>query len=970
MLLSPPLFYQPIIVTFQLVATNSSGINSITKMKIFTDGSFVTVDTIKPVITLNGNSPDTVFQGEDYLDQNGTVSDINYLSPQTVTASPDNLNTSSLGAQNITYSAPADAAGNIPDSINRTVTVQAKPLGIGTLTIESGNTKNPLYAKIGDLITITLDANGTINSATTTVASNTTTPTLAGNNLVAAYTVDSTFSQGSLGFSIVVTNEDNRLTSTFTETDLPGSSIIIDTIAPNIQLDGNNNTIVPTNSSYTDAGATASDTSYTSDLILTGANSDFDITKAGNYTFTYTAEDEAGNTATITRVVMVEDTPPIGIDSFEIESSVSGNELYAKAGDSLYFNLNVNNTIDINNVVADVSGANITHTLLRNNDDTILEIDAQILDTTVIESNATFTITIANENGTTLTVTKDDLTTPNVFVDTIPPRIAPIGGSADYSIVNGTENPIILGVNVTDGDPNHSGNYTLITPNGLVNANLNGSVYNYTYTADADSAGNLGDTLTRIITIIDADPIDITSLSIADTTGNPNFANLGTTITVTLVTDGTDLGNFTGTLLGRNIVKNNVNSGTVTFTETVSSNDNEGNVTFSIIMTNSSGNRIHITNDDIKDGSFVTIDTTKPVINLNGNSPDTVYQGDDYLDQNGTVSDINYLSPQTVTALPDNLDTSSLGPQNITYSAPADAAGNIPDSINRTVTVQAKPLGIGTLTIESGNTKNSSYAKIGDLITITLDANGTINSATTTVASNTTTPTLTGNNLVAAYTVDSTFNEGSLGFSIAVTNEDNRLTSTFTETDLQGSSIIIDTIAPEIKLGGINNTIVPTDSSYDDAGATASDASYASDLTLTGANSDFDITKVGNYTFTYTAEDEAGNTATITRVVMVQNIPPIGINSFEVNSNNTNTLYAKVGDDIFFDLNVNNTIDFNNVVADVSGANAHNTESGTSNNVLYVDATVLNTTVIESNATFTITIANENGTTLTVTKMT
>ena len=108
------------------------------------------------------------------------------------------------------------------------------------------------------------------------------------------------------------------------------------------------------------------------------------------------------------------------------------------------------------------------------------------------------------------------------------------------------------------------------------------------------------DSLTRIITIIDADPIDITSLSIADTTGNPNFANLGTTITVTLVTDGTDLGNFTGTLLGRDIVKNNVNSGTVTFTETVSSNDNEGNVTFSIIMTNSSGNRIHITNTILK----------------------------------------------------------------------------------------------------------------------------------------------------------------------------------------------------------------------------------------------------------------------------------------------------------------------------------------------------------------------------------
>ena len=48
----------------------------------------------------------------------------------------------------------------------------------------------------------------------------------------------------------------------------------------------------------------------------------------------------------------------------------------------------------------------------------------------------------------------------------------------------------------------------------------------------------------------------------------------------------------------RDIVKNNV--GTVTFTETVSSNDNEGNVTFSIIMTNSSGNRIHITTAILK----------------------------------------------------------------------------------------------------------------------------------------------------------------------------------------------------------------------------------------------------------------------------------------------------------------------------------------------------------------------------------
>ena len=35
-----------------------------------------------------------------------------------------------LGAQNITYTGPADAAGNIPDPVNRTITVLPKPLGI------------------------------------------------------------------------------------------------------------------------------------------------------------------------------------------------------------------------------------------------------------------------------------------------------------------------------------------------------------------------------------------------------------------------------------------------------------------------------------------------------------------------------------------------------------------------------------------------------------------------------------------------------------------------------------------------------------------------------------------------------------------------------------------------------------------------------------------------------------------------
>ena len=536
--------------------------------------------------------------------------------------------------------------------------------------------------------------------------------------------------------------------------------------------------------------------------------------------------------------------------------------LYAKTGDSLSIEFTVNNTFASSNASILEPGLNATSIIGgRDLNYTI------IVPPTQREEYANFAIQVTDTIGENLSITEDDLPF-NIFIDTISPRIR-LDGPAEYFIIHGTVDPIISNVTVTDGDPKYSGGFTLDT-NGTVNATINGSVYNYTYTADADNAGNLGESVSRIITIIDADPINVTSLNITSSSGN-NFANTGKTITVTLVTDSTDLGNFTGTLLGRDIAKENANSGTVTFTATVFSNDTNENATFSITATNSSGNKILVTNYDITDASFVIIDTVKPIIILNGNSDDTVLQGNNYVDLGANVSDPNNsLYTQTIIALPTNLDTSSLGEQNITYSAPPDAAGNVPDSINRTVTVQAKPLGLETLTIESNNTKNNMYAKIGDKITITLVANGTIGSATSTIASNTITPVLTGSTLVASYIVDSSVSDtNSLAFTINASNEDGLKTVIFTEANLPNSSIIIDNTAPTITLNGNNNTIVPANNSYTDPGATASDLSYASDITVTGT-SNIDTTQPGNYTFTYTAlDDEAPGS--VVRVVCRHN---------------------------------------------------------------------------------------------------
>ena len=184
---------------------------------------------------------------------------------------------------------------------------------------------------------------------------------------------------------------------------------------------------------------------------------------------------------------------------------------------------------------------------------------------------------------------------------------------------------------------------------------MNGSVYNYTYTADADSAGNPGPSLSRIITIIDAPLIGITSLSITSSPGNSNFANEGKTITLRLQTDSNNLGNFTGTLLGRDIIKNDVNSGTVEFTETVSPSDTNGNVTFSIVVTNSSGGRVSFTESDLDTGSFVTIDTVAPTITLNGENNTIVALGADYTDPSATVADKQYMQALYRPATLDNI---------------------------------------------------------------------------------------------------------------------------------------------------------------------------------------------------------------------------------------------------------------------------------------------------------------------------
>ena len=621
--------------------------------------------------------------------------------------------TALAGAKDITtiqikdanYSFVSSFADNAIQVIQHTFVADPDTIPI----IITSNNTNKMYAKAGDNITVQIKLNATALNYNASILNETLSTHVINSGTVLNVSVivpDYTIERNAT-FNITVGNNTNNLT--ITENDLRYTeNVFVDTVSPNITLLGDADYSVHNNTTPTIPGANATDTdpNYSGgyDVTFGGYNvtssNMVDTSTLGSVNYTYTAHpDSAGNLGkSINRTITVVESPPINIESL-ILFPYTGTP-YLKKDDQFLISLKTNSIL--------IDGASLVYGTNNNNihvypfdagrasgpDLTTVSFDPTI--PAGLNGNITFSMTVTSNLGRTENITQDDLKFsfqyPFITADTISPTITLNGNST--VMINVGDNYTDAGANVTDNDQSYS---NMVTSNASnVNSDIAGT-YIIVYSADSDRAGNQPKNVIRTVTVIPT-PINIISLNITSSSGN-NFANIGKIITVALDTNSTDLGNFAGTLLDRMIEGNTTNGGSANFTTTVKSGD-AGNAEFSITMTNSLGAQIAITNDNITDGSFVTIDTVKPIITLNGNSPDTVFRGNSYTDQGVTISDDgNNSYPQTFTASITDLDTSSLGAQNITYSAPADAAGNIPDPVNRTVTVLAKPLGLVSLNI-------------------------------------------------------------------------------------------------------------------------------------------------------------------------------------------------------------------------------------------------------------------------------
>ena len=163
-----------------------------------------------------------------------------------------------------------------------------------------------------------------------------------------------------------------------------------DTQAPVITLNGSATVSVSAGSSYTDAGATATDNVDTSVTVTTSGT--VDTATPGVYTVTYNATDAAGNAATpVTRTVTVSDTTaPVITLTGSATASVAWGSSYTDAGATATDNVDLIDTVNSGGSVnANKPG---TYTLTFDATDAAGNVATQV----------TRTVTVAISNPTTV----------------------------------------------------------------------------------------------------------------------------------------------------------------------------------------------------------------------------------------------------------------------------------------------------------------------------------------------------------------------------------------------------------------------------------------------------------------------------------------------------------------------------------------------------------------------------------------
>ncbi|MDB4765035.1 DUF5011 domain-containing protein, partial [Akkermansiaceae bacterium] len=384
-------------------------------------------------------------------------------------------------------------------------------------------------------------------------------------------------------------------------------------------------------------------------------------------------------------------------------------------------------------------------------------------------------------------------------VDTTSPVITLVGSEVTIEVGTPYQEP---GATVSD---NYDTGLSATIDSGAVNTSVVGS-YPVTYNV-TDGNSNVAQQVTRTVNVVD------TTLPVITLNGSDVAIEVGGSYTEfgATVSDNYDTG------LSATIDSSAVNTSVVgSYPVTYNVTDCNSNVAQQVTRT------------------VNVVDTTLPVITLNGGVVVTIPLGGSYTESGATVSD-NHDTELAVTIDSSAVNTSVVASYSVTYNVTDDS--NNTGTATRTVNVVDQTLPVitltgGNVTIEAGG----SYTELGATAS---DNYYTGLSVTPSGAVNT--------SAVGTYTI-----------TYSATDPSNN-TGTATRT-----VTVVDTTAPVVTVTPGNDAVV-MGASWTDAGAT-SDGVEA--VITTGS---VNTSAVGTYTITYSATDGSQNTGTATRTVIVRN---------------------------------------------------------------------------------------------------
>ena len=640
------------------------------------------VDTTPPVITLNGSQFIDVIQGNNYIELSATANDHcdGVIPLSAISIDNSSVDTSTLGIYTVSYSA-TDSAGNVGTN-SRVVNVIESPGNVpcegqrfytgnqGTFTydINLGSLSGEVVLQyeafsIPDRFVVEYGGVNVIDTG------------FVGNSFYDSQVTGGVTSQGNGAISFTKTSTLSSATVTVFAP-LPGTAFNFtlfcptsspeDLFPPIITLNGSDSLTAECGFPYTELSATAED-NKDGILPLSAISIGGDIVDTstkGTYTVTYSAIDSDGNIGTNNRIVQVIDTiPPV-------------------------ITLNGDNPIDINrgNVYTELSATATDHC------DGVIPLSAIIIDNTNVDTSTIGTYTV----GYSATDSEDNVGTASRTVNVVltGQDLVPCDGQRTFAGGQGSHEFIVnLGSQLGDVVLEYQAYYVpdrfRVNFDGVEVINTGfrgGSLYYGAGSSLGVSGPGQG---TAQFEKTDVSP---TSAKVFVDAPNP-----GTLFTFTLhcpTTAAEDLIPPVITLNGNDALSTECG---FPYTEQSGTAEDNKDGTVPVVVggdtvdTNTKGTYYVTYSASDSDGNIGThirqvtvVDTTPPVITLNGASTINVNINSTYTELGASAND-HCDGVLTVTIGGDTVDTTTVGTYIVTYTA-TDSEGNT-TTVTRTVNV-------------------------------------------------------------------------------------------------------------------------------------------------------------------------------------------------------------------------------------------------------------------------------------------